>query len=69
MDVVFECVSATSTVGMTTGITRDLTVFSRCVMILLMFSGRIGSLSFAMVFMQKTKQEIALSPEETVGVG
>lgn len=69
MDVVFECVSATSTVGMTTGITRDLTVFSRCVMILLMFSGRIGSLSFAMVFMQKKKQEIALSPEETVGVG
>lgn len=69
MDVVFECVSATSTVGMSTGITRDLTAFSRCVMILLMFSGRIGSLSFAMVFMQKKKQEIALSPEETVGVG
>ncbi len=69
MDVLFECVSATSTVGMTTGITRDLTVFSRCVMILLMFSGRIGSLSFAMVFMQKKQQEIALSPEETVSVG
>ncbi len=69
MDVVFECVSATSTVGMTTGITRDLTVLSRCVLILLMFSGRVGSLSFAMVFMQKKKQEIALSPEETVGVG
>lgn len=69
MDVLFECVSATSTVGMTTGITRDLTVVSRCVMIVLMFSGRIGSLSFAMVFMQKKKQEIALSPEETVSVG
>lgn len=69
MDVVFECVSATSTVGMTTGITRDLTVLSQCVLILLMFSGRIGSLSFAMVFMQNKKQEIALSPEETVGVG
>ncbi len=69
MEVVFECVSATSTVGMSTGITRDLNVFSECVIILLMFSGRIGSLSFAMVFMQKTKQEIALSPEETVSVG
>lgn len=68
-DVVFECISATSTVGMTTGITRDMTAFSQCVLIVLMFSGRIGSLSFAMIFMQNKKQEIALLPEEAVSVG
>ncbi len=68
-DLLFECASALSTVGMTTGITRDLTSASHMILIFLMFCGRIGSLSFAMVFMQKTKQEIALSPEEPVGVG
>ncbi len=69
LDVLFECVSALSTVGMTTGITRSLLPLSQVVLMLMMFCGRIGSLSFAMVFMQKQKQEIALSPEETVGVG
>ena len=69
MDLVFESVSAMSTVGMTTGITRQLVPISQLVVIWMMFCGRIGSLSFAMIFMQKTKQEIALSPEEAVGVG
>ncbi len=69
LDLVLECTSALSTVGITTGITRSLLPLSQCVLIFMMFCGRIGSLSFAMVFMQKTKQEIALSPEETVGVG
>ncbi len=69
LNVLLECVSAISTVGMTTGITRSLLPISQGILILMMFCGRIGSLSFAMVFMQKQKQEIALSPEETVGVG
>lgn len=69
IDVLFECVSAHSTVGMTTGITRQLLPFSQGVLIFLMYCGRIGSLSFAMVFLQNKKQEIALSPEEAVGVG
>jgi len=69
LDVLLECVSAISTVGMSTGITRSLLPISQGVLIFMMFCGRIGSLSFAMVFMQNTKREIALSPEETVGVG
>ncbi len=69
LDILLECVSALSTVGMTAGITRDLLPASQVVLILMMFCGRIGSLSFAMVFMQKQRREIALSPEETVGVG
>lgn len=69
LDILLECVSALSTVGITAGITRDLLPASQLVLILMMFCGRIGSLSFAMVFMQKQRREIALSPEETVGVG
>lgn len=54
-DVLFETFSAMGTVGMTTGITRDLTSFSRLVMIGLMYCGRIGSLSFALAFTQQKR--------------
>ncbi len=68
-DVVFECFSAMGTVGMSTGITRDLTVLPQIVLILLMFSGRIGSLSFAMIFTEKKQKDVLLFPEEKVNVG
>ena len=68
-DVVFECFSAMGTVGMSTGITRDLSVLSQIIVILLMFSGRIGSLSFAMIFTEKKQKDVLLFPEEKVNVG
>ena len=49
-DVIFEVISGISTVGMTTGITRSLGTVSRVVIIVLMYCGRIGSLSFALSF-------------------
>ncbi|WP_320977921.1 TrkH family potassium uptake protein, partial [Hungatella effluvii] len=51
-DILFETFSAIGTVGMTTGITRALHPISRCIIILLMYCGRIGSLSFALAFVQ-----------------
>lgn len=68
-DVIFECFSAIDTVGMTTGITRDLTAFSQVVVLLMMYCGRLGSLTFAMVFVQKKEKDILLYPEETVSIG
>ena len=69
LDILFECFSGMGTVGMTTGITRQLSTVPQLVLILLMYSGRLGSLSFAMIFTQTKKQEIARFPEETVGIG
>lgn len=46
-DVLFECVSAFATVGLSRGITADLGPFSQFVIILSMLIGRIGILTFA----------------------
>ncbi len=68
-DVLFEVSSAIGTVGMTTGITRDLTVVPRCVLILLMFCGRIGSMSFALSFLEKNKKTVVKLPQERITIG
>ena len=41
----FECLSAIGTVGLTLGITQTLPALSKIVLILLMFAGRVGSLT------------------------
>ena len=67
-DAVFETVSAISTVGMTTGITRDLNFLSRMVIIFLMYCGRVGSISFAVALFERRKPPVSY-PEESVTVG
>lgn len=47
-DVMFEVFSAIGTVGLSTGITRELSDISRLIIILLMYSGRLGSLTVFM---------------------
>lgn len=68
-DVMFETFSAIGTVGMTTGITRDLIPFSRVIIIILMYCGRIGSLSFALSFTQQKKIAHIQQPVEKITVG
>lgn len=68
-DVLFEVFSAIGTAGMSTGVTRDLASLSRIMIILLMFSGRIGSYSFALIFIKK-KQNVSLQQiKEKVLIG
>lgn len=47
MDLVFEHVSAASTVGLSTGITADLSVVGKATLIVAMFIGRVGTLTIA----------------------
>lgn len=68
-DVVFESFSAINTVGMTTGITRDLMPFSRAVIIVLMYCGRVGSVTFALIFTRTKKFTGIHNPVEQVSVG
>ena len=68
-DVMFETFSAIGTVGMTTGITRDLVPVSRLIIIILMYCGRIGSLSFALAFTQRKKIAHIQQPVERLTVG
>ncbi len=68
-DVVFECVSAIGTVGMTTGITRDLATVSRLIIAFLMFCGRVGSVSFALALMEKKAAPPVKNPREKITIG
>lgn len=68
-DVCFEIFSAMSTVGMTTGITRDLSVVSQIAVIILMYCGRVGSISFALAILEKRAQPPITYPTESITVG
>ena len=68
-DVVFETISAVATVGLSTGITAALSVASKYVIILLMFAGRIGGLSFMLAFSAANKPLTTERPTETILIG
>ncbi len=67
--IVFECFSAIGTVGMTMGITRDLETFSKLVLILLMFCGRVGSISFGSALIEKKAPPPITAPHESITIG
>lgn len=46
-DILFECISAFSTVGLSTGITADLPPSAQLAIVLLMFVGRVGTITVA----------------------
>lgn len=56
LDITFECFSAYSTVGLTLGITPDLSAESKIVLVGTMFIGRVGMLSLLVAFFKKAKQ-------------
>lgn len=69
-DVLFESFSAIGTVGLTTGITRSLVPASRLIIILLMYLGRVGSLSVVMAVTLSGRPGARLkNPEEKIVVG
>lgn len=68
-DVMFEVFSAMGTVGMSTGITRELTTASKIVIIFLMYCGRIGSLSFALSLRGHKKTPPVVQPTEQITIG
>ena len=68
-DVLLETFSAVDTVGMSTGITRQTGTFSRILLILLMYCGRIGSLSFALAFTDKKQKSGLRQPMARINIG
>ncbi len=69
VDVLFECFSAGGTVGMTTGITRDLTTVSKMVIIFLMYCGRVGSISFGSALLERRALPPVTAPTEQITIG
>ncbi len=68
-DVLVETFSAIGTVGMSSGITRSLGAVSKIVIIVLMYCGRIGSLSFVLSFSEKRKTSNLRYPTEDILIG
>ncbi|NWO21431.1 Trk family potassium uptake protein [Oribacterium sp. oral taxon 102] len=68
-DVSFEVFSAIGTAGMSTGITRELCLFSKLVVIVMMYLGRMGSLTFAMSFTERRKSGKLRYPASPVTIG
>ena len=68
-DIVFEAFSAIGTVGMSTGVTRALGSVARVTVALLMYCGRVGSLSFALIFTESRWMPSVRQPVERVNIG
>ncbi|MBV7259288.1 TrkH family potassium uptake protein [Erythrobacter crassostreae] len=68
-DVLFETVSAFSTVGLSTGITGDLPPLGQLVIIVLMFVGRVGTITVATALALGAARRPYRYPEENPIVG
>ncbi|MDP3891892.1 TrkH family potassium uptake protein [Nocardioides sp.] len=62
-DVLFETISAFSTVGLSTGITADLPPVGQFVLVLLMFVGRLGPITLVSALALREKQQRYTLPE------
>jgi trk system potassium uptake protein TrkH len=68
-DLIFEEVSAFGTVGLSTGITSSLSVAGRTIIILSMFIGRVGTLTFALALSSRTSSKGYKYPKAHLMVG
>ncbi|WP_297213037.1 TrkH family potassium uptake protein [uncultured Flavonifractor sp.] len=70
LDCAFEVASAMGTVGLTTGLTPTLSPFSQSLLILLMYTGRVGVLSFSIALMTRSRRGAKIRyPEMNVMIG
>lgn len=68
-ELVFEVISAVSTVGLSLGITAQLSATGKVIVTALMFIGRIGLLTFLLAFVQRKYRPSVRYPREDVLVG
>ncbi|MBR6616035.1 MAG: Trk family potassium uptake protein [Lachnospiraceae bacterium] len=69
MTCLFETASAVGTVGLTLGITPELGVISRLILILLMYLGRVGGLTVIFATVSGIRAGGAKYPQEKITVG
>lgn len=66
LDIIFESVSAYSTVGLSLGITPDLSSASKLVLIILMFIGRVTTLTLLIAFFKQVRMSNYTYPSEEI---
>lgn len=68
-DVIYECVSAVCTVGLTMGITAKLAAASQIILIVLMYAGRVGILTLALALAKRRKPNEIRYPVDNFLIG
>lgn len=66
LDIIFESVSAYSTVGLSLGITASLSSASKLVLIILMFIGRVTTLTLLIAFFKQVRKSNYIYPSEEI---
>jgi len=70
LDVIYETVSATATVGLSRSLTPTLNVFGKIIVICTMYLGRVGPISMAIAFnVKRENKNIIKNPKEDICVG
>jgi trk system potassium uptake protein TrkH len=70
LDILYEAVSATATVGLSRNLTFDLNVWGKWIVIVTMYLGRVGPISLAIAFaMRRRNPNIIKNPTEEIHVG
>lgn len=69
LDLLYECISAIGTVGLSRALTPDLNVFGKIVIIVTMYAGRVGPISLALFFNSKKYINVRSFPTEKISVG
>jgi len=70
IDVVYETVSATATVGLSRNFTATLNTFGKLMIIVTMYMGRVGPISLAVAFGRKNESQNVISdPTEDISIG
>ncbi len=67
--VLFEVCSAIGTVGLTMGITPQLTAFSHILLIILMFAGKLGAMTLALALAERVDPVVSSRPAGNVLIG
>lgn len=68
-ELLFETISAFGTVGLSTGITASLSAAGKAVIMLVMFIGRVGPLTLALIVGRRPARQAIRLPEEELIVG
>lgn len=70
LDIMYETVSATATVGLTRNLTPILNAHGKLIVIATMYLGRVGPISLAVAFnFKREKKNIIKNPTEEISVG
>lgn len=69
LPTLFEATSAFGTVGLSMGLTTQLSVLGRLLVTALMFAGRVGPLTIAVAVAQRQRENHVHFPEEAITVG